>query len=301
MMRALVLGSAGQLGTELSRVAWPAGWELVGADQPEIDITNASRVAEAVRRTSPAVVVNAAAYTAVDDAEGAPELAYAVNRDGAANVAAACAVLGAPLVHVSTDYVFDGSKAGPYVESDPVAPLGVYGASKLAGEEAVRRVAPAHVIVRTSWLYASHGHNFVRTILRLAREREELRVVNDQSGCPTSARDLAAAIVAIASRLCAPVPAAPPSALYGTYHYAGAGVTTWFDFACAIVALAGARARVVAIPTSEYPMRVRRPAQTALDCGLVARTFGVEPRPWRESLAVVIRELGDASPRGATA
>jgi dTDP-4-dehydrorhamnose reductase len=234
------------------------------------------------------LVVNCAAYTAVDRAESEPELALAVNRDGPANLAAACGKAHIPLVHISTDYVFDGSKQGPYRETDPVLPLGVYGRSKAEGDTEVRSRLREHIILRTSWVYGVHGNNFVKTMLRLGQERRVLRVVNDQQGCPTNAADLAEVILAIAGR-CDRNP-------WGTYHYSGKGVTTWHGLAEAIFAEAQKYTsllveRVEPIPSAQYPTPAKRPANSVLDCSLFTSTFGIEPRPWRESLADVIHGL----------
>ena len=229
-MKILVLGTPGQLGHELMRAAWPAGTTLAGEAYPDFDMARPGDVEAAVKRHAPEqglyVVVNATAYTAVDQAESERTAAWAINADGVARLAAACVACGAPLIHVSTDYVFDGGKDGAYTPDDPVCPVSVYGASKAAGEYAAR-ITPHHVILRTSWVYAAHGANFVKTMLRLGREREELGVVADQHGAPTAAADLAAAIVQIVARIAAD-PAATP---WGTYHLTGAGETTWHGFA----------------------------------------------------------------------
>ena len=199
-MRIAIVGSKGQVGWELTRRAPMFGHEVLAWDQDELDITDATAVDRMLTASGAAVVINAAAYTAVDRAEQEPELAFAVNRGGPAHLAAACARLNIPLLHISTDYVFDGRKTGPYVEDDPASPLGVYGLSKWEGDEAVRRLLPRHLILRVSWVFGIQGHNFVKTILRLAREREELRVVADQLGCPTYAGDIADTLLALAGR-----------------------------------------------------------------------------------------------------
>ncbi len=287
-MRMLVTGVRGQVGWELARRGEKRGFEIQALDRQALDITDPRAVAEKVCRPGLALVVNAAAYTAVDRAESEPELAFAANRDGPAHLALACAKTGAPLIHLSTDYVFDGGKKGPYLETDPVSPLGVYGRSKAEGEAKVRAHLREHIILRTSWVYGVHGHNFVKTMLRLARERKVIRVVADQQGCPTSAADVAEAILAIAARL--------QGNRWGTYHYCGEGPTTWHAFAEAILVEARKHTLLVAeqvepITTAQYPTPARRPANSVLDCSLVARTFGIEPPPWRESLTHVISEL----------
>ena len=272
------------------RAAWPAAFSLRAFDRAAADITRREAVAAALDAAHPDLVVNLAAYTAVDRAESEPAAAHAVNCAGAANVAAACARRGTPLIHLSTDYVFDGDKRGAYVEDDSVNPLGVYGRTKEAGERAVREALPRHVILRTSWVYGAFGQNFVKTMLRLGAERPVLRVVADQHGSPTAAADIAAALVAITARLGEPDPP------WGTYHFAGGGgVTTWHGFAEAIFALAAPRLgpmpRVEAIATADYPTAARRPANSVLDCAKIARAFGVAAPPWRESLARVVAEL----------
>jgi len=296
-MKLLMPGAGGQLGHELRRVAWPAGYRLIACHRTELDIAERDAVFAAVARERPDIVINAAAYTAVDRAESEPDAAWAGNCIGPANLAAACRDADIPLVHVSTDYVFDGCKTGPYREDDPVSPLGVYGASKEAGERAVRSALPQHVILRTAWVYSAHGSNFVKTMLRLAGERPVLRVVADQTGSPTSAADLAGAIAGVVRRL------ASGDAHWGTYHFAGAGSVTWHGFAEAIVELAARRnaagrgppPRVEAITTAEYPTPARRPANSVLDCARIGAAFGIVPRPWREALAEVIGELYGAA------
>ena len=222
-MRIIVIGAQGQVGWELTRRALALGHNVLAWDQAELDITDAAAVDQALNASNADTVINAAAYTAVDKAEQEPEQAFAVNRDGPAHLAAACTRLNLPLLHISTDYVYDGAKTSPYVEDDPTAPMGVYGASKLAGDEAVRPLCPRHLILRVSWVFGVHGHNFVKTILRLAREREALRVVADQHGCPTFAGDIADALLELAGRI-AEIDA---RAAWGTYHYCGHPATTW--------------------------------------------------------------------------
>jgi dTDP-4-dehydrorhamnose reductase len=236
-------------------------------------------------------VINAAAYTAVDLAETEKKQAFEVNRDGPANLAGFCADAGIPLVHISTDYVFDGSKAGAYREDDPVAPIGVYGQSKAAGEAEVRRKIPEHLIVRTAWLYGVHGHNFVKTMLRLGREKKTLRVVDDQTGCPTYAADLARAILSMADHILA-----GKKTPWGTYHYCGAGSVTWCGFAQAIFKIAAkheafAAPSVIPITSAEYPTPVKRPANSVLDCSKIAKQFGIQPRPWIDGLADMLEAL----------
>jgi dTDP-4-dehydrorhamnose reductase len=295
-MKLLVLGAGGQVGHELTRLAWPADYRLAAFDRAEIDITRQESVTAAVDRERPDIVINAAAYTAVDRAESESEAAWAANCAGPGHLAAACNAVSIPLIHISTDYVFDGSKKGPYREDDPVNPLGVYGHSKEAGDRAVREALAEHVILRTAWVYSAHGHNFVKTMLRVAAERPVLRVVADQIGSPTGAADIAAAIAAVVQRLAA------GDRAWGTYHFAGGGAVSWHGFAEAIFALAapwrGAPPKVEAITTAEYPTPARRPANSVLDCSHIGEAFGIEPRPWRDALAEVIRELYE-HPRSA--
>ena len=288
----LVTGATGQLGSELLRRAARFDVTAVGLTSAQLDITDAQAVREAVLRSGADTVVNAAAYTAVDKAESESAQAYAVNRDGTAHLAAACAEANIPFIHVSTDYVFDGTKVTPYTEDDRVHPVSVYGASKEAGEQALRNAWPRHIILRTAWVYSVFGNNFVKTMLRLARERDSLRVVADQRGCPTAAGDLAEAILHIAQRI-----KAGDELAWGTYHYCGAGSTTWHGFAEAIVQLAapalGRSVPVIPITTADYPTPAKRPANSVLDCSKIRTLLGIEPRPWRESLKEVIAELLD--------
>jgi dTDP-4-dehydrorhamnose reductase len=289
MIPVLVFGGGGQVGFDLARARWPAGFAVRPLARAEADITDPAAVAAAFRAEEPGLAINLAAYTAVDRAESEPERAWAVNCTGASNLARACAERGVPLVQLSTDYVFDGTRSEPYREDDPVNPLGVYGASKEAGERAVREALDAHVILRTQWVYGVHGANFVKTMLRLGREREVLRVVADQRGSPTAAADIAAALVALAERIAA------GSGNWGTYHYAGSGVTSWHGFAEAIFDLAaprlGRRPRVERVATADYPTPARRPLNGVLDCGKIAHDFRIRPPPWRESLAAMLDEL----------
>jgi dTDP-4-dehydrorhamnose reductase len=291
----LVFGQ-GQLGQELARAAPTLGTPLRVLARADADIADRDAVASAMYRSRPSLVVNAAAYTKVDLAEKEIEAAERDNAIGPGVLARACAEAGMPLVHISTDYVFDGTKQGAYRESDPIAPLGVYGRTKAAGEAAVRDALPAHVILRTSWVYGEFGHNFLKTILRLAKERDELRVVADQFGCPTSTRDIVSAIFAIVSS---------PSRedKWGTYHFAGGGVTTWHAFATRIVAaqapITGRKPRVTAITTAEYPTPARRPANSELDSGLFARTFGVRAQPWDEEADAIARIAASAQMKAA--
>lgn len=279
MKRMLVAGAGGMTGSELTRQARDAGWHVAALSRAELDITDPAAVDDAVRNAAPDVVINAAAYTAVDDAEGDRLTAMSVNCDGAANLARAALQAEALIVHISTDYVFDGESTRPYVPGDTVGPLSVYGESKLAGEEAVRSHSPNHVIVRSSWVYSNTGRNFVTTMLRLAGSNTPIRVVDDQYGCPTSAHDLAGALLRVAA-----VTTKGGSAT-GTYHFTNSGVTSWYGFAKAIFdeKLDGAPT-VYAISTGEYPTAAERPRYSVLDSSGFTVAFGMCPRPWREAL-----------------
>jgi dTDP-4-dehydrorhamnose reductase len=287
-MRFLVLGGSGQLGTQLRKIPLPPGVELVTPARAAVDLGDVGAIRRIVAAQPWSVVIDAAGYTNVDRAESEEDLAFAINAEAAACLAAETGKRGIPLIYVSTDYVFDGRKGAPYVEKDLTAPLNAYGRSKLAGERRVAAANPRHVILRTAWLYSPHGANFVRTILRLAQEREHLTVVADQRGCPTSARDLAQASLDIARR-CA---AEPEQTDYGLYHFAGAGAATWFEFANAIVEQAAGRLgrtpRVEPISTAQYPSPAARPADSRLDCTAIQDAFGLTPRPWRRALAEVV-------------
>jgi dTDP-4-dehydrorhamnose reductase len=286
-----IIGSNGQLGWELVRRGESRGMQILALDYPEIDIGDVASIDSRIESRKIDFIINAAAYTAVDRAESEPEAAFTVNRDGPAHLADRCRKRNIPLIHVSTDYVFDGTKTGAYLERDPVAPLGVYGESKAAGEAEVRNRLPEHVILRTAWLCGAHGHNFVKTLLKLGRERETLKVVSDQFGCPTFAADLAEAILVMAKQ--AEIRKLVP---WGTYHYCGRGETTWHGFAEAIFEIAGqyekfALKNLLPISTAEYPTPVKRPANSVLDCTRIERNFGIRPRPWRESLTEMIERL----------
>jgi len=284
VLNVLQFGQSGQLGTELI-AAWPKNPDIRPTilSRAEVDFTDPSAIENAVlKKDAVDVVVNAAAYTAVDRAEQEETLAYRVNAEAVDAMARACATRGVPLIHVSTDYVYDGAKPGPYVESDPTGPLNAYGRTKLAGEDRVRDRFPAHVILRTSWVYSAWGRNFMTTMLRLGAERDEVRVVDDQYGAPTSARDLAEAIGQIARQITGPAPQ------FGTYHYADAGETSWHGFAAEIFRQAGLKARAVPIPAAEYPTPAKRPANSRLDAGKISRIFGIHPPAWQTSLAKVL-------------
>jgi len=288
-MKVLVTGCKGQVGIELIRQGITTH-EVVAFDHAGLDITDANAVHAVVQQVRPDVVINAAAYTAVDRAEEEVELAFAVNRDGPKNLAKACSAINIPMVHISTDYVFDGSKQGAYTEEDPIAPLGVYGASKAAGEAAVRAHCPHHLILRTSWVFSAHGNNFVKTMLRLGAERKEISVVADQWGCPTAASELARGIyAAIGKKLNADT--------YGTYNFCQPQKTSWHGFAEAVFSEARRQGwkleilSVKAISTAEFPTLAKRPINSVLDCDRFESSFNQAIRSWSESLHDVINEL----------
>lgn len=286
-MRLVVTGLTGQVVSALVELgAGVPDLVVLPVGRPQLDLANPSDVEGVLRQLRPDVVVNAAAYTAVDKAESEADLAMQVNAAGAGAVAAATAALGVPVVHLSTDYVFDGTKPAPYVETDPVAPVSVYGRSKRAGEEAVAAAQPDHAILRTSWVYASEGRNFVRTMLRLAADRPEVTVVGDQQGAPSYAPDIAAAVAGIARNLLVEPGRAD---LRGIFHMCGGGATTWAGFAEEIFSLSAARggpaAAVRAITTAEYPTAATRPANSRLDCGKLKAAHGVALPDWRDALA----------------
>ncbi|MCX8252515.1 dTDP-4-dehydrorhamnose reductase subunit, NAD(P)-binding, of dTDP-L-rhamnose synthase [Beijerinckiaceae bacterium RH AL1] len=285
----LVFGAAGQVGRELMALAAARDAGAIGLTRQEVDICDAAAVEAAVARKKPRLVVNCAAYTAVDKAESEPDAALAANGDAAGVIARAAARHGVPMLHLSTDYVFDGTKAGPYTEDDPIAPLGVYGRTKAAGEAAVREANPRHIILRTAWVYGIHGSNFLKTMLRLAGERDRLRVVADQRGTPTATADIAKAILAVDASI------ARGDAASGTFHFAGTGETTWHGFAEAIVAAqaeaTGKRPPVEAITTADYPTPARRPANSALNSTRFAQAFGYRARPWQDRTIEAIGHL----------
>ena len=285
----LLTGAHGQLGQELTALAAAQGVALTGLGHADLDIADGPAVAAALARIRPTVLVNAAAYTKVDAAESNEALAFRVNEEGSRQLARAARRAGIPLVHVSTDYVFDGTKDGWYTEDDPVAPLGVYGRSKSAGEDAVRAEQPAHLILRTSWVYGRFGANILKTVLRLAGERDELRFVADQQGCPTATPDLARAVLMAAHRAVGGDP------VHGTFHFAGQGDTTWHGFVEHAVAMQARHTqrcpKVIPISSSEYPTPARRPANSRLESGRFAHVFGFASRNWRDAATAIIEDL----------
>ena len=293
-MRILVTGASGQVATALAEGArLRREIDLLALGRPALDLERPIETEAAIIAARPDLVVNAAAYTTVDKAESEPERAFAINRDGAAAVARATATLAIPLIHLSTDYVFDGAKPTPYVETDPTNPLSVYGRSKRDGEESVRATHPASLILRTSWVFSATGQNFVRTMLRLAETRSEISVVADQIGRPTPADDLAEAVLGVAANLLAE--RAEP-ALRGIFHVGGTGdAISWAGLAEAIFAervrRGGSAVGVRTIGTADYPTPARRPANSRLSTGRITRDYGISPRPWRDAVKDVVAEL----------
>jgi dTDP-4-dehydrorhamnose reductase len=297
--RVLIFGSTGQVARELIRARWPEGTALTSLDRAAADLTRPESLAGIVQQHRPDLVVIAAAYTAVDAAEDDEETANLVNAVAPGAIARAAAELSVPVVHFSTDYVFDGEKGSPYIESDAVNPINAYGRTKLAGEQAIRDANPKHVILRTSWIYAASGKNFVLTMLNLAEAQDEVSVVVDQRGCPTAAHDLASAVAGIAGRL------VRGDVNWGTYHLVGASETTWHGFAEAIfgaLATRGYRPPVNhAVSTSVYPKPARRPRDSRLSSEAFVREFGLRPAGFETALPEVLREaLGEAPQREAS-
>lgn len=280
----LVTGGTGQVGTGILHAAQDC--DVVAPTRAELDLGDPAAIEAAVTSRDWAAVINCAAYTAVDKAESEPDTAFAVNAEAPRILAEATARRAIPLLHVSTDYVFDGAKPAPYVEDDPVAPLGIYGASKEAGERAVREANPRHIILRTAWVVSPWGNNFVKTMLRLGSERPKLGIVSDQIGCPTSAQDIAETLLSIAR---------DRGECWGTYHFVNAGQGSWFDLASAVFAHAAAAGMSIPqldpIGTADYPTPAKRPANSRLSTTRLTKTFGIEPRSWREALDDIMATL----------
>lgn len=293
-MRLLMFGASGQLANSFMTLAAPRGHEIAALDRGAADLADPEAVAAAVDAAGEIeAILNAAAYTAVDKAESEAGLATVVNGVSPGAMAAAAARRRIPLVHVSTDYVFDGEKHGAYREDDAPAPINAYGASKLAGERAVRAANPRHLIVRTSWVHSAHGHNFVKTMLRLGAGHDELRIVDDQWGRPTSADDLAAGLLTMLER--AAGADREGRDLWGTYHLAGGGEpTNWAGFAKAIFAAADYSVRVGGKSTAKHPTPARRPKNSVLECGKARAILGVQLRDWRDGLTDIIEALAQA-------
>ncbi len=302
--RILLTGINGQVGHALKQAFSTNALfshVVIGLDRTQLDLTNHDQIRDAVQTLKPDLIINPAAYTAVDIAEKEPELAFAINAEAPRVLAEEAAKIGARLIHFSTDYVYSGAKLGPYIETDATAPLSVYGKSKLAGEGAIRSVGLPHLIFRTSWVYGAYGNNFLKTILRLARERDTLRIVADQVGAPTSSHSIAEAILMVLTRL---TTEAQPIDASGTYHLVNAGQTSWHGFATAIVEeymllqafrgwlpLKVSPAAIQAITTEEYPTPAIRPANSLLDCAKLARDFSLSLPDWRVALIAELQGL----------
>jgi dTDP-4-dehydrorhamnose reductase len=279
-MKILVFGKTGQVATELQRQG-----DVIALGRDEADFSDPATCVAQILRYKPDVIINAVAYTAVDKAESESDLAHLVNAEAVGAIAHGAVNMNIPLVHISTDYVFEGGGETPWRPSDPTGPIGVYGASKLAGEEAIRAAGGAHVILRTSWVVSAHGNNFVKTMLRLGRERDRLTIVADQIGGPTAAADIAASCLTIAEKLLKGGPS-------GTYHYSGSPDVSWADFAREIFVQVGLIVDVVDIPSSDYPTPAKRPLNSRMDCSTLAADYGIECPNWRESLKEILMELG---------
>ncbi len=290
-MRVLILGKTGMLGRDLSEVLGKEGFDTVGIERKILDFKFPESIKPALKDVFPDAVVNCAAYTDVDLAEKERELATVINRDAPSELARVCKEMKIPLLHISTDYVFDGDTRIPYRENNSTNPINFYGKTKLEGELAIASALDQHLIVRTSWLYGKHGRNFVKTILRLAREKEELKIVSDQFGSPTWTKDLAMALL----KMLISIRNQKKSVKWGIYHFAGLGETSWYQFACKIVEYGQKYEefrvqKIVPIPSSEYHRPAKRPAKSTLDCQKISSNFGVDLKPWEISLGQMIRE-----------
>ncbi len=279
-MKILVFGRTGQVATELGRRA-----DIIALEPPELDLTKPGAATKAIAAHAPDLIINAAAYTAVDRAEQDEPLAHKLNADAPAEMAREAAAREIPFVHISTDYVYDGSGTRPWKPSDPTGPLGAYGRTKLAGDEAVVAAGGRHAVMRTSWVFSAHGQNFVKTMLRLGAERDDLSIVGDQIGGPTSAAAIADAVLRVGRAL------HDGQGASGIYHFAGAPDTSWAGFAREIFELSGLEVTVNEIPTDQYPTPAKRPLNSRLDCSDIEREFGIARPDWREDLADVLREL----------
>lgn len=293
--RMVVTGREGQVVLSLlERGAQDERFEVIALGRPELDLSAPETIEATLRKAQPDVIVSAAAYTAVDQAESDEEAATVINGAAADRIAQAAAALGVPVIHLSTDYVFDGSKTAAYVETDPVAPIGAYGRSKLAGEQAVAAATPNHAILRTAWVYSPFGKNFLKTMLKLAETRDSLNVVDDQIGNPTSALDIADVVLTVAANLLE----SNDPALRGIFHMTGSGEASWADFAIEIFARSadagGPTAEVGRIPSSAYPTPAKRPANSRLDCSLLEARHGTRLPDWKQSTSIIVERLARA-------
>ncbi len=292
-MKLLITGAKGQVGSELVKDAQARGYEVFDFGSRELDITNFEQLMQKVEQIHPDVIINAAAYTAVDKAEQESEQAYAVNALGSENLAKACKQMAIPLLHISTDYVFDGEKDTPYTEMDQPNPTGVYGVSKLQGDQAIEAIWPRHIILRVSWVFGEQGNNFVKTMLRLAEQRDELSIVNDQFGAPTSARAISQSLQSILEADNFNQPEFP----WGTYHLQSEPGVTWFEFAREIfqqaekLGLINKAMKLTPIPSSEFPTPVKRPANSKLDGIKLQQNFGLKPVQWQDDLQQMLKNM----------
>ncbi|MEZ2339285.1 dTDP-4-dehydrorhamnose reductase [Mucilaginibacter sp. RCC_168] len=288
MQNIVVFGASGQLGQCLKKVSTEKGVDfIIFPPETEANILDTDAISKVFEQYKPAYVINCAAYTAVDKAEDDVDMARKINKTGAANLAQACKQYGAILVHTSTDFVFKGDKPYPLVETDIADPISIYGLTKLEGEQDVVNLLPRHFIIRTSWLYSEYGNNFVKTMLKLGAERDELKIIADQVGTPTYAIDLAAAILDIITS---------GSESFGIYHYSNEGVTSWYDFAKGIFDLSGTQVKTYPIRTSEYPTRATRPAFSVMDKAKIKTTFNIQIPYWRDSLITCLERLSPPAP-----
>ncbi|UZE95140.1 dTDP-4-dehydrorhamnose reductase [Alkalimarinus alittae] len=293
MKKVLITGAKGQVGVELMLEAAARGYDAVGYDSSDLDITDAKQVFKALETLQPQVVINAAAYTAVDKAEQERDIAFAVNADGVSYLADACKRFDVPLLHISTDYVFDGKKSTPYLESDEPNAIGVYGASKLAGEQVLKNKWHKHIILRVSWVFGAHGHNFVKTMLRLAESRDALSVVNDQYGAPTAAKSIASCLLSLVE--CEGFGEADYP--WGLYHYQSEPGVTWYDFANEIFLQANALGKlskqmsVAPITSEQFPTPVARPENSKLDGEQLKQVFGIQAGDWKRQLSEMLKAI----------
>jgi len=290
-MKIVLFGAGGQLGRTFSDIAQNRAIHLSAYTRSEVDITNENAVLSVLQKEQPDYVVNAAAYTAVDKAETDQAAAYGVNEIGVKNIALACKKNNVTLIHISTDYVFDGEKSHAYKEDDKPKPINVYGLSKWQGEEAVRRILDQHIILRVSWVFGFYGHNFVKTMLKIGQEREALNIVSDQLGCPTSTEHISEVILAIIDHL-----QTRDNKPYGTYHYCDSPVTNWHSFAKKIFSEAEKYQslkikQINAIDTADYPTPAKRPMNSQINCDRIKSEFDIEQRPWEQSLEKIVKEL----------
>lgn len=291
-MNILITGAQGQVGREITTVAKERGFNVLATGRNDLDITKLKNVKDYIQSHDVDIVINAAAYTAVDKAEEEHELAYAINQSGAENLARLCREKDIPLLHLSTDYVFNGTTIDAYNEDDAVSPLGIYGKSKWQGEEVIRELLPQHIILRVAWVFGAQGNNFVKTMLRLAEDRDELNIVADQFGGPSPANNIAETLILLINKF-----KKNKTLAWGTYHYCGTEKTSWSDFAKEIFyqakeqGLINKEIKINAITTEQYPTPAKRPANSMLNCSKIKNTFDIEMPDWKKSLKQVLTDL----------